>query len=30
MKEMFEALRGWVGSKLGRKKPVMQPERVAT
>jgi lipopolysaccharide export system permease protein len=29
MKEMFEALRGWVSAKLGRKKPVMQPERAA-
>jgi lipopolysaccharide export system permease protein len=29
MKEMFEALRGWAGSKLGRKKPAMQPERAA-
>ncbi len=29
MREMFDSIRGWVRSKVGRKKPVMQPERVA-
>jgi hypothetical protein len=26
---MFDALRGWVRSKLGREKPAMQPEQAA-
>jgi len=29
MKEMFDSIRGWVRSKVGRKKPVVQPERAA-
>jgi lipopolysaccharide export system permease protein len=29
MKEMFDSIRGWVRSKVGRKKPVAQPERAA-
>jgi lipopolysaccharide export system permease protein len=29
MREMFDSIRGWVRSKVGRKKPVIQPERAA-
>ena len=29
MKEMFDSIRGWARSKIGRKKPVVQPERAA-
>jgi len=29
MKEMFDSIRGWVRSKVGRKKPLVQPERAA-
>jgi lipopolysaccharide export system permease protein len=29
MKEMFDSIRGWVRSKVGRKKPMVQPERAA-
>ena len=29
MKEMFDSIRGWARSKVGRKKPVIQPERAA-
>jgi len=29
MKEMFDSIRGWARSKVGRKKPVVQPERAA-
>jgi lipopolysaccharide export system permease protein len=29
MKEMFDSIRGWVRSKVGRKKPIIEPERVA-
>jgi lipopolysaccharide export system permease protein len=29
MREMFDSIRGWTRSKVGRKKPVVQPERVA-
>jgi lipopolysaccharide export system permease protein len=29
MKEMFDSIRGWVRSKVGRKKPAGQPERAA-
>jgi lipopolysaccharide export system permease protein len=29
MKEMFDSLRSWVRSKVGRKKPVIEPERAA-
>ena len=29
MREMFDSIRGWVRSKLGRKKPMIQPERAA-
>ena len=29
MREMFDSIRGWVRSKVGRKKPIIQPERAA-
>ena len=29
MREMFDSIRGWVRGKVGRKKPVIQPERAA-
>jgi lipopolysaccharide export system permease protein len=29
MREMFDSMRGWVRSKVGRKKPIIQPERAA-
>ena len=29
MREMFDSIRGWVRSKVGRKKPIVQPERAA-
>jgi lipopolysaccharide export system permease protein len=29
MREMFDSIRGWVRSKVGRKKPMIQPERAA-
>jgi hypothetical protein len=29
MKEMFDAMRGWVRSKLGRENPAVEPERAA-
>jgi lipopolysaccharide export system permease protein len=29
MREMFDSIRGWVRSKIGRKKPAVQPDRVA-
>jgi lipopolysaccharide export system permease protein len=29
MREMFDSIRGWARSKVGRKKPVIQPERAA-
>jgi lipopolysaccharide export system permease protein len=29
MKEMFDSIRGWARSKIGRRKPVVQPERAA-
>jgi lipopolysaccharide export system permease protein len=28
-REMFDSIRGWVRSKVGRKKPIIQPERAA-
>jgi lipopolysaccharide export system permease protein len=29
MREMFDSIRGWMRSKVGRKKPIIQPERAA-
>ena len=29
MREVFDSIRGWVRSKVGRKKPITQPERAA-